>query len=228
MTSLRLLVGGALLLAGVAVLAIGFGSVAIAPGDVIGILARQLFGAGEAAQSAGATSIVMELRLPRILAAILVGAALAVAGAPFSRCCAIRLQIRMCLGRAAARHSVRRSRSCYRSVAWRGSWAACSSPHFSAHSHPLHSSGALRESARRGADRERALGRLRRCITSCCGTLAGDARQWCEPACHLLLPARWPGWCNLATPRRRGTSTHCRHHTPRTAGSRARRSLAWR
>ena len=58
-------------------LAIGFGSVAIAPGDVISILARQLFGVGEAAQGAGATSIVMELRLPRILAAILVGAALA-------------------------------------------------------------------------------------------------------------------------------------------------------
>jgi iron complex transport system permease protein len=82
-TSPRLLVGGALLLAGVAVLAIGFGSVAIAPGDVISILARQLFGVGEAAQGAGATSIVMELRLPRILAAILVGAALAVAGGAF-------------------------------------------------------------------------------------------------------------------------------------------------
>jgi len=82
-TSSRLLVGGALLLVGVAVLAIGFGSVAIAPGDVVSILARQLFGAGESAQGAGATSIVMELRLPRILAAILVGAALAVAGGAF-------------------------------------------------------------------------------------------------------------------------------------------------
>jgi len=84
-TSPRLLVGGALLLSGVAVLAIGFGSVAIAPGDVISILARQLFGVDVPPfiQSAGATSIVMELRLPRILAAILVGAALAVAGGAF-------------------------------------------------------------------------------------------------------------------------------------------------
>ena len=85
MTSPRLLVGGALLLGGVAVLAIGFGSVAIAPGDVISILARQLFGVDVPPfiQSAGVTSIVMELRLPRILAAILVGAALAVAGGAF-------------------------------------------------------------------------------------------------------------------------------------------------
>ena len=85
MTSPRLLVGGALLLGGVAVLAIGFGSVAIAPGEVVSILARQLFGVDVPPfiQSAGATSIVMELRLPRILAAILVGAALAVAGGAF-------------------------------------------------------------------------------------------------------------------------------------------------
>lgn len=85
MTSPRLLVGGAILLAGVAVLAIGFGSVAIAPGDVVSILARQLFGVDVPPfiQSAGVTSIVMELRLPRILAAILVGAALAVAGGAF-------------------------------------------------------------------------------------------------------------------------------------------------
>ena len=85
MISPRLLVGGALLLSGVAVLAIGFGSVAIAPGEVISILARQLFGVDVPPfiQSAGVTSIVMELRLPRILAAILVGAALAVAGGAF-------------------------------------------------------------------------------------------------------------------------------------------------
>jgi iron complex transport system permease protein len=84
-TSPRLLVGGALLLSGVAVLAIGFGSVAIAPGDVISILARQLFGVDVPPfiQSEGATSIVMELRLPRILAAIAVGAALATSGAAF-------------------------------------------------------------------------------------------------------------------------------------------------
>ena len=80
MTSRRVLIVGALLLAGVAILAIGVGSVAIAPTDVIGILVHRLLGVGETAQSAGATSIVIELRLPRIMAAILVGAALAVVG----------------------------------------------------------------------------------------------------------------------------------------------------
>ena len=83
MTSRRVLIVGALLLAGVAILAIGVGSVAIAPSEVIGILVHQIFGVGETAQSAGATSIVIELRLPRILAAILVGAALAVVGGAF-------------------------------------------------------------------------------------------------------------------------------------------------
>ena len=83
MTSRRVLIVGALLLAGVAILAIGVGSVAIAPSEVIGILGHRLLGVGESAQSAGATSIVIELRLPRILAAILVGAALAVVGGAF-------------------------------------------------------------------------------------------------------------------------------------------------
>ena len=83
MTSRRVLFVGALLLAGVAILAIGVGSVAIAPTDVVGILVHQIFGVGESVQSAGATSIVIELRLPRILAAILVGAALAVVGGAF-------------------------------------------------------------------------------------------------------------------------------------------------
>ena len=83
MTSRRVLIVGALLLAGVAILAIGVGSVAIAPSEVIGILVHRVFGVGESAQSAGATSIVIELRLPRILAAILVGAALAVVGGAF-------------------------------------------------------------------------------------------------------------------------------------------------
>ena len=83
MTSRRVLIVGALLLAGVAILAIGVGSVTIAPTEVIGILVNRLLGVGETAQSAGATSIVIELRLPRILAAILVGAALAVVGGAF-------------------------------------------------------------------------------------------------------------------------------------------------
>ena len=66
--------------------AIGIGSVTIAPGDVLGILGRAVFGTDAAhstSSGAGATTIVLELRAPRILAAMLVGAPLAVAGAAF-------------------------------------------------------------------------------------------------------------------------------------------------
>jgi iron complex transport system permease protein len=57
----------------VTVYSIGRGSFAISPGDVIQVL----LGGGTTAQRL----IVLDLRLPRILAAVLVGAALAVAGA---------------------------------------------------------------------------------------------------------------------------------------------------
>jgi iron complex transport system permease protein len=69
------LVGGLGLAAtlAVAVYSIGRGSFAISAGDVIQVL----LGGGTAAQRL----IVLDLRLPRILAAVLVGAALAVAGA---------------------------------------------------------------------------------------------------------------------------------------------------
>ena len=69
------------------IVAIGIGSVSIAPGDVLGILGRAIFGPefvpATPSGGAGATTIVLELRAPRILAALLVGAALAVAGAAF-------------------------------------------------------------------------------------------------------------------------------------------------
>ncbi|MGK5682611.1 FecCD family ABC transporter permease [Actinoplanes sp. URMC 104] len=66
-------VTGLALTAAVAVLGIGHGSFAIAPGDVV----ATLLGGGTAAQQL----IVVDLRLPRILTALLVGAALAVSGA---------------------------------------------------------------------------------------------------------------------------------------------------
>lgn len=83
MRTRRLVVGGTLLLAIVAVTAIGIGAVALTPGEVIAAIAQQ-FGISVGSPVAASTSsIVMELRAPRILAAIVVGAALAVAGGAF-------------------------------------------------------------------------------------------------------------------------------------------------
>ena len=71
-------------LVAVAIGAIGFGVANIAPLDVLAIIGKSLFslpiGNGI---SAGSTSIIMEIRLPRILAAAAVGAALATSGAAF-------------------------------------------------------------------------------------------------------------------------------------------------
>jgi len=69
----------AVLLAGV-----GFGSVAVAPGDTLGILAHRLLGL-DVAQTwpATAETIVWDLRLPRVVEAMIVGLGLAVAGATF-------------------------------------------------------------------------------------------------------------------------------------------------
>ncbi len=68
----------------VLVLGVGAGSVAIAPGDTIAILAHRLLGLPVGATwSPTAETIVMDLRLPRVLSAMLVGAGLAVAGATF-------------------------------------------------------------------------------------------------------------------------------------------------
>ena len=76
MRTRRLAVGGTLLLAIVAVTAIGIGAVALTPGEVIAAIAQQ-FGISVGSPVAASTSsIVMELRAPRILAAIVVGAAM--------------------------------------------------------------------------------------------------------------------------------------------------------
>ena len=63
---------------------VGFGSVAVAPGDTLGILAHRLLGL-DVAQTwpATAETIVWDLRLPRVLEAMIVGLGLSVAGATF-------------------------------------------------------------------------------------------------------------------------------------------------
>ena len=75
---------------GLAVLAIALvagiaaGSVAIAPGETLGILGRRLLGLNLARTwTAAEETIVMDLRLPRVLTAMVVGGGLAVAGAAF-------------------------------------------------------------------------------------------------------------------------------------------------
>lgn len=68
----------AIAVATVAVLALGTGPLAIPPGRVIGILAEAVASAAPAGADA---IVVLSVRLPRILAALLTGAALGVAGA---------------------------------------------------------------------------------------------------------------------------------------------------
>jgi iron complex transport system permease protein len=66
------------------VLGVALGSVAVAPGDTIAILASRLLGIDLGATwSEASETIVMDLRLPRVLTAMIVGTGLAVAGATF-------------------------------------------------------------------------------------------------------------------------------------------------
>lgn len=66
------------------VVGVGLGSVAVAPADTVAILAHRLLGLDLARTwSDAAETIVMELRLPRVLTSMLVGCALAVAGATY-------------------------------------------------------------------------------------------------------------------------------------------------
>ena len=79
-----LAVGGVAALAVALVLGVALGTAAIAPGDTLAILAHRLFGLDIGATWAPQTeTIVWELRLPRVLTAMTVGAGLAVAGATF-------------------------------------------------------------------------------------------------------------------------------------------------
>jgi iron complex transport system permease protein len=75
--------GGVLLLAAL-VAGIGLGSVAVAPDDVLRVLGHRLLGIGATAGvDASIETIVMDLRLPRVLGAMVVGAGLACAGTVF-------------------------------------------------------------------------------------------------------------------------------------------------
>jgi cobalamin transport system permease protein len=66
------------------ILGVGVGTVGIEPGDTVRILAHRFLGIDMARTWSDATeTIVVDLRLPRILTAMLVGAALGVAGATF-------------------------------------------------------------------------------------------------------------------------------------------------
>jgi iron complex transport system permease protein len=79
LAAVGLVVLGLLVVAGVAA-----GSVAIAPADTLAILGRRLLGLDLAVTwPAAAETIVVELRLPRVLTAIVVGGGLAVAGATY-------------------------------------------------------------------------------------------------------------------------------------------------
>ena len=79
-----LAVGGLAVLAIAIVAGIALGTVAVSPADTIAILAHELL-AWPVAQAwpATAETIVMELRLPRVLTALIVGFGLAVAGTTF-------------------------------------------------------------------------------------------------------------------------------------------------
>ena len=75
---------GLALLAGALVAGIAAGTVAIPPGETLGILGRRLLGLDIAPTWAAASeTIVIDLRLPRVLTAMVVGAGLATAGAAF-------------------------------------------------------------------------------------------------------------------------------------------------
>jgi iron complex transport system permease protein len=79
----------ALAVAGVALLLLVFvagvaaGTVAIPPGDTIAILAHRLLGIGPVTWTPAEETIVLDLRLPRVLTAMTVGVGLAVSGVTF-------------------------------------------------------------------------------------------------------------------------------------------------
>ena len=79
--SVALAIGGILALVLALVAGVGLGEVAVSPADTIAILAHRLLDWPVAVSwSPAAQTIVMELRLPRVLSAMAVGASLALAG----------------------------------------------------------------------------------------------------------------------------------------------------
>src|SRR5687768_6075940 len=76
--------GGGVLLLLTLVVGVGLGSVAVAPDEVLRVLGHRLLGLGAASGvDASVETIVMDLRLPRVLGAMVVGAGLASAGTVF-------------------------------------------------------------------------------------------------------------------------------------------------
>jgi iron complex transport system permease protein len=78
-----LFAAGLIALAVSVLLGLALGSVSLPLGDVIGVIVRRLGLAVPVTWAPSAETIVLELRLPRVLAAIAVGAGLSVAGATF-------------------------------------------------------------------------------------------------------------------------------------------------
>ncbi len=81
--SITVLGGGGLLLVAAAALGLAAGTSGVSPGDALAILAHRLLGVGSVSWPAPAETIVWELRLPRVLAGMVVGAGLASSGAVF-------------------------------------------------------------------------------------------------------------------------------------------------
>lgn len=75
--------GGALLLGGAVLAAVALGTSGVGPGDAAAIVLHRLTGLGPVTWPAASEVIVWELRLPRIVAGMTVGAGLAAAGAVF-------------------------------------------------------------------------------------------------------------------------------------------------
>jgi iron complex transport system permease protein len=82
--TLAVLGGGGLLLMAVMVVAVGFGSAQVSVGDTAAILAHRLLGLPfPQTWPATAETIIFDIRLPRVLTAMLVGSGLAMAGTVF-------------------------------------------------------------------------------------------------------------------------------------------------
>src|ERR671922_3102471 len=75
--------GGLMVLAAALVAGVGLGSVPIAPDETVTILLARLFGIGADRVDPTLATIVFELRLPRVLGAMVVGAGLGCAGTVF-------------------------------------------------------------------------------------------------------------------------------------------------
>jgi iron complex transport system permease protein len=74
---------GAVLLGAVALAAVAIGTAGVGPAEAASIVAHRLFGIGTATWPASSETILWELRVPRVVAGMVVGAGLACAGTVF-------------------------------------------------------------------------------------------------------------------------------------------------